>query len=469
MLSLPTNKPFPLGRFDCVRRTAENLDMAEVFFALGIFLLPYDAFPVMPSTYRPISIVPFFIALLFTLSAEGKSGIKLFGRRQFLVLGFFALTMCIGFFRALMGNIEFDGLFDTVITLGIGLFVYFCLSSFLKWKSSSESFETTIGWLFHLLSIAYIVPLLVGCLEALSLVGILPASVNATLIHFFGGNQAGRLTLTSFEASWASIHLAIAAFSNLFLYRKGRAAFHLVCFCTATVLFLFTNSMQGILVLGSSLLVYIFWYGKKRKRLAIVLKWLIVVAVGAVLLMSALRIYFNLSGSEAYYATRIINFTNINNLIHSDGSSFIRIVFPIIGMQMFLSSPVFGVGAGAFAQHLPVYISEFYPWSVRFDEIAWYINGSMTPSAVCLYTRALGELGIVGSVPFSAFLYSSLKCVNSLLLNGGAFALEAVFLVFFLVCSQLQFASFAFLPFWLALSLLDSADYLDACKDASRI
>lgn len=440
----------------CVKR---KISLAEVFFATGILLLPYDAFPIMPSTYRPISLVPFFISLLFIISDDGIRQIKLIGRRQLLILGFFALTFCGNAFRVLAGNIQPENYIDTIVTLVIGLLAYFCFTSYLRWRATQESFATTLDRLLHLLSVAYILPLFVGCLEAASLNGLLPSSVNVALISFFGGNQSYRLTLTSFEASWASIHLIIAALCNLFLYRKDKSAFHFVCFCVATVLFFLTNSMQGVMVLGCATAAFILWYGYKKKRLLVIFRWMLIVVGVFVTFLFVLRLYFESSGAETYFATRLVNFTDLTRLIHIDGSSFVRLIFPLIGLQMFMMHPVFGTGAGTFAQQLPKYISEYYPWSVQFEEISRYLNGTLTPSAVCLYTRALGELGLLGSALFFAFVCSSFRCIGNVASRGGLQGLHVVYLIFVLICTPLQFASYAYLPFWLALALLDFAGY----------
>lgn len=459
MLVQPKEASIPSKRADRTMRTLRRLDLADAFFVLGIFLLPYDAFPVMPSTYRPISIFPFAISLLFVISDVPGREIRIIDKRQLLVLAFFAMTICINAFRALCGDIQVDGFIDTALTLAIGVVVYFCISGYLKRRASREPLETTLNWLLHQLSAAYVIPLAIGCAEALSLGGLLPASVNSTLSGFFGGNQSSRLTLTSFEASWASIHLLIAALSNLFLYRRDKGVFHLGCFCIASLLFLYTNSMQGIMILACASVVFIFWYGYISGRILIILKWILLAALIFASILVAMRLYFVVSESNAYYATRLIYFTDIDHLIHTDGSSFVRLVFPIIGIQMLIANPAFGVGAGAFAQQLPFFIAEYYPWSLKFEEVAQYLSGSLVPSATCLYTRVLGECGVFGSIPFFAFLGSSLRCIGVVANRGGMHGVHMVYLVLVLICTQLQFASYAYLPFWLALALLDSAHY----------
>lgn len=44
-----------------------------LLFEIGIWMIPYDAMHVMPSTYAPISVYAFFLSLLITLvNRKGK-------------------------------------------------------------------------------------------------------------------------------------------------------------------------------------------------------------------------------------------------------------------------------------------------------------------------------------------------------------------------------------------------------------
>lgn len=64
-MSSPTSAP--VGR----RERIGDVTLAEALFVCGIMLLPYDAFPVFPSTYRPVAIIPLGLSLLLCL-ADGS-------------------------------------------------------------------------------------------------------------------------------------------------------------------------------------------------------------------------------------------------------------------------------------------------------------------------------------------------------------------------------------------------------------
>lgn len=444
----------------------QNLSVAEMLFAIGIFLIPYDAFPVMPSTYRPISIIPLILSLLFLVAGVGGRRVRVLGKRQLIILAFYALVLVINAFRAMLGDLAVDGYIDTMLTLTVGVLAYFSFSGFLTWKISKTSLNDTIDWLFRSLSAAYIIPLCVGFVECLSLAGILPGGIKDALHGFFGGNQPNRLTLTSYEASWASIHLLIAAVSNFCLYVRGKRYFHIVFAALAAVLFVYSSSMQGVLIISCASALYAIWYSYKKRRLLIFIKWVVIIVALVSLVLVSFVLFFTIAGNDAYYATRLLNFTSVDRLIHTDGSSFVRLVFPFICLQMFVTNPLFGVGAGAFAEALPAFIVEDYSWAIQFGEVARYLNGTLTPSAVSLYTRVIGELGLIGAIPFFSFLISSLRCVGKVASCDIPRGYHAVFLCMVLLCSQLQFASFAYLPFWLAAGFLDAAGRSDSQRES---
>ena len=60
--------------------------LSMLFFEVGIFLLPYDAMHVMPSTYRPISIY-FFLLSVFLLPTQKRYRIR--GKYYFALSIFF--------------------------------------------------------------------------------------------------------------------------------------------------------------------------------------------------------------------------------------------------------------------------------------------------------------------------------------------------------------------------------------------
>lgn len=433
-----------------MKKISKRTYLSDSFFKLGLLLLPYDALPVMPSTYRPIAVFPFLLAIIFYGIEKRKY--SLFTFRHNLLIIFVILTIFINLLRHLAGNLSFEGYLDTILTIAIGMISYFAFSIFLRQK---KPIDKMINWLFGILSIAYVVPVIVGSFEMLSLMGILPSEVNYILVSIFGGNQYNRLTVTSFEASWASIHLLISLISNLYLYKLYKKLHNLILIILSFILFLYTNSMQGILILCIASIIYIIMLSIKKNNSYLLIKWVLVILVLFFMFIAGLRWIFTYFDIDSYYATRILNFVDINHLIKNDASSFVRIMFPLICLQMFIDNPLFGIGAGGFAEYLPSYIYNSYPWALKFPEIMSYVNGSMIPSATCLYTRVFAELGIIGSLFFILFVLASCRNINKLynikIWQGSI----TIYFVIILLCVQFQFASYAYLPFWLALALLD--------------
>lgn len=435
-----------------MRRRMGDLELYEALFIIGLLLLPYDALHVLPSTYRPIAIVPLALSLLLCAVDNGFRSIR---KNQMLLLLFFGYVVVSSAAITLAIKGDSSSFLDVVISLGMGVVLFFSFSSVLRVKYDTLDLKGMLDWLFIWLSRAYTVPILVGLLEALSLIGLLPSFVNSGLVSFFGGNQSSRLTLTSYEASWASYHLLLAAISYCYVYQLRRGAFSAIAFVLSSLLFLYTQSMQGFLILAVAAVLYVVWYSKQKGNLLTLLKWVLTIAAVALVVFLVLTFIYSSQDASSYYARRLLGFVDVEHLVRTDGSSFVRLVFPVIGMQMFIDNPLFGVGGGSFASALPQYILDYYPWSLTFGEIQKDIAGILVPSAVSVYTRVFAEGGFLGALFFYGFLSSVLKGLGALGKGEGRLFIAA-FAAIAMICTVLQFASYAFAPFWLAMGLLDS-------------
>jgi hypothetical protein len=404
----------------------------------------------MPSTYRPISIFPLLLSLLFLVLSRKA---KLFGVGQRKLLVFYFYGILSSMIISLSVNDNKSAFFDFAVTLTIGVLVFFSASLFLKTKIKEIGFSETLSWLMDLIGKAYYLPLLVGLLESFSLLGFLPHDVDQFL-GLFGGFQSSRITITSVEASWASIHMLVAFCAYGYLFFKKRYKRHILAAMISLFLFLYTQSMQGVLVLFVSLIIFSIWYAVSRRSVLKLIKGAIGVAAIAVVIYLVLLAMFS-DVDKTYYTDRVLYFTSIDNLIRSDGSSFIRLCYPIIGLLMFRDYPVFGVGGGCFGQFLPEYIYENFPWSMEYAEVAHHVAGLTNPSAVSLFARVFAELGIFGVVLFFIFLVYVLKRIGKIR-NDSKHSLMFVLLAIIVLAMQLQFASFAYVSFWLVFGLLDA-------------
>lgn len=451
-----------------LKRTSEqkfcDATVAELLLIIGIVFIPYDALRLMPSEYRPIAIFPLLIALFFVF---GRREVALMSKSRALLL-LFAITATFSTcLLALQTNYGTSRVPSFVMTLSIGVSLFFAFSISFALMLRKLGLFGFLDWLFTWLSRAYVLPIAIGVIETLSLLGLIPSSVGASLSHFFGSDQEGRLTLTTYEASWASFHLLIAGFSFYYRYKLTSSLFHGGCFFVSLGLFLFSQSMQGFIVATIAAVVYVAWLSYKRNNLLTLIKWVSVTILGIVLLVVFLKDIYASKGQDTYYTRRLLGFEGVGSLIKSDGSSFVRIMFPVIGMQMFFDHFLLGIGGGMFASYLPEYIMANYPWAVSFGEIAQDLAGELVPSAVCLYTRIIAEQGVIGAFFFCIYSVNVFHGFNSLGDVAHWRVRITAFFLITLICMPFQFASYAFLPLWLSLGILDALCSYQAEYDAS--
>lgn len=440
-----------------LRRTPEqtfyDATVAELLLILGIMLIPYDAFRLMPSEYRPIAIFPLLVSLIFVF---GRREVALMSKSRVLLLLFAIVATFSTFLLTSQTNYGVDRVPSFVLTLSIGVLLFFAFSILFVLMLRKLGVNGFLDWLFTWLSRAYILPIAIGAIEALSLLGVFPSSISASLSHFFGSNQEGRLTLTTYEASWAAFHLLIAGFSFYYRYKSTSNVFHGACFLTSLGLFLFSQSMQGFIVATVAAIIFVIWLSYKQNNLLTLIKWVSLTVLCIFLLVIILKIIYTNQGQDTYYTRRLLGFEGVESLIKSDGSSFVRIMFPVMGMQMFFDHLLTGIGGGMFASYLPEYIFAYYPWAVSFGEIAQDLAGELVPSAVCLYSKIFAEQGIIGVSLFGAYFACVCHGFDSLGDVGNWKVRIAAFFLITLICMPFQFASYAFLPLWLALGVLDA-------------
>ena len=435
-----------------------------MLLVLSVVLLPYEAIKLLPSAYRPISLIPIAFLFMFALGSIGKGAARS-SQLKLLLFVLYALAASLVSY-ALSPYAELG---DFLITLAAGFISFVGLSSALSKKACGTSVDEHVLWFAKLLGKAFYIPLAVGVMEAFSLAGVLPTSVNEFLIGIFGGNQSSRLCITTYEASWASMQMLYIAPVYAFLFYRTRRKTYAVAFATSILLLLFTNSMQGAICGILGLLFFPFLYSYSKGDLLQLAKKGLPVIVVAVVVAGLFLAFILAAPGSSYYRSRVLGFVGLDQLIQSDASSFIRICYPLFCLALLRFSPLIGTGGGSFPDYLSGLIERYTPWAASgaMPEVTRQLTGGQSISAMCFYTRIIGELGVIGFVIFAVFLKSvlvKLKTVSSL--RGGALI---VLWVSMTLCLLFQFQSFAYLPFWLMLALLSSLLLADQTELASAI
>ena len=146
--------------------------------------------------------------------------------------------------------------------------------------------------------------------------------------------------------------------------------------------------------------------------------------------------------------------------LKKDISNQSRIGIQYANLVVFTENPVFGVGYGQQAYHAMFH----YPlWAKKnnweFKERYLNKNDPMFPPGYNLYVRLLAEMGIVGFLFFSFFLYTIVKQTNRIIKNqlsneekALAIILQVTFVGF--IFNWLQLDTFRMYGFWIGLAIL---------------
>lgn len=426
----------------------------RLFFLLMVFLLPYDAIPYIPSTYRPLALIPFVVCAIFSMPLFFKHSIAKSGFRYLL----FAAYALVNSLVSLYSGGDLDLFVDFALTLSLGAVFFLVVSQCFKEIASGLDLDSYVLWFSRLVAAVYWVPLCIGILEVLSLYGLLPLSVNHVLVELLGGNQSTRLTLTTYEASWASMHLIFCMPLYAYCYARTKLKRYAVSFAVAAGLFVATGSAQGFITAAAGLAASVLLIAYARKDILEVVKKMLPILVTVLAIVFVFYLAVTLLPNAGYVVSRVANFSGVEDLLHKDSSVYIRLCLPLAGLLMFLGSPVFGVGGGSFSVYLPKMLYTYFPWGVSLSEPAQIMAGVASPSAVCLYTRIAGELGSIGVALFAWALY---PCVANLkLLHDRKYTPIIIFFAL-VICLMLQFQSFSYLPYWIALGFFSG---LSSCR-----
>lgn len=419
----------------------------DYFIALGILLLPYDALHVLPSNYRPVSIFPFAAAVV-VLFVKRPSFYAPNYLKAFTVFIVYAILQSSIINGVVSPNLP--ALIDSVTTLVAAFVCFTVCATTLNLRARKHGPQAAVLWFTSIARVAYVVPIIVGIIEVLSLIGILPYSVKTTLNSIFG-SSSDRLCYTSSEASWAASQMLIG-FSVYFVsYYARRSKLDLAGMVGAICLTIMTLSAQGIITIGLSILLYAALRSYKTKSIKRFITPFCIVICAAILVYFLFIGLYDM-GYKNYFTVRIAEFSNIENLLHSDASSFIRIMHPLIALHMFLSSPLIGIGGGLYSFLYPTFLTGSFPWATTFSEVNSYVTGLAEASPISLYARILCEYGLIGMILFLTFLLLILKSLLSRD-RWDPYIRGVSMLVIVVLTIQLQFASFAFVPLWVALSL----------------
>lgn len=421
--------------------------LAEQFCVLGLFLLPYDALPVMPTHYRPVSVYFFSIAFVLFFFLEKRMQIAFDNVSKWLIY-FFAYSIPVGIATSLYYGNPLANVADHFAGFLMGLFTYLSLAFFFNRYNSVES---TIDQVTDILSYAYTLPIIVCVIEMLAIYTPFPISIKHVLNSIFGSWQANRICGSSSETSWMALHL-LTIMPVLYyrgFYKKERA--RKILFTCAVASFLACVSLKGFLILAIACVIFYLHQSAINKNLAgAVLKLLLLIVClwgGFCLLLYAAS-----QMESSYFTTRILNFStslSLRDILFLDGSVFIRCGFPLIAFQIFFDHPLFGTGAGSFAFMFRDYLLANFREALNYGEVLHYFKTG-TSANTTIYAKIFSEFGIIGALLYLRFYCFAL--LNSCIPKNSAILFWAAILL----ALPFQQGSYAYLPMWVGVALFVS-------------
>ena len=407
---------------------------------LAVFLIPFISLPVMPSVYRPIS--AYFLILPSVIFMLGYKKFDTFQDRVVALFVFY--TLIYGF---IAGYFSYDFIFSGYVTelaaVMIGMLAYIGFRYVFS--------EFGLEWFFRVSSFSYKFVVVIGFLEVLSLVGILPYGLKELINIAFSGKTHGRIQLTTMEAAWGARVLLFLFV--VYLYSKFDAGLKRIFFLSCGILlFLSTFSVAMMSYLALGLLFYLLMVYKFKGLI-----YLIVLSLFAYLSLVGLLMVVETFDLGGYHLNRIEallygDFYQLKDMLYYDQSIFIRIGYPVLAVYVYMDN-LFGVGLGQYSTYFSDYLMDLFGGSVlAFPEVFGdvYDNDGDPRS---LPAKVLSELSIIGLIFYFYIFYVaySRRCREY-----DSFKTLFICLAF---ASGFTIGTWAYMYVWMALAMMPASSH----------
>lgn len=422
--------------------------MFRLLLKLSLFLIPFDSIVhVMPSSYRPIVIYILLIVLISLVCSRKLIFLNKAGR-YILIFGVYSLTIPFlsGYYK--LGTI--GNYFDSFMTMLIGVMTFIVYyNEFYIYRLKASSTEEFVYIIYKYIAFGYQVAIVIGVLEMLSLMQVIPIQVSGLFKTVFGAITSTRASGTTREASWQSMHMLFCMPVFLYMYNYTKNKKYLWCLVFAMILFFFTGSLQGITILVACLGIYYFLISMIENKLLKFIKRLIAFIFFAIVILYLFIIFAQQLYDNNYVVVRLKYLTSISALVQNDGSSFVRIMYPVTSLIMWIKNPIFGVGPGNFGYYFKDLICTYFPWGLIHQNVAMDINRNEI-TTLFLYGKILCEYGIVSFVFFMLGLSNSFKGIKKI--KNIKHYKAILLLASYAIGSVIQFGSLSYVQFWLILA-----------------
>jgi hypothetical protein len=417
---------------------------------LALITLPIDAFiGLFPSTYRPLSIVFLMFAFIvqFTrLIDELKLNTIIFiiKRYGFLIV-FILFSLIVSYYRTVQFDLPLGGFVNSLLTFAIGSMTFISFDLFFRLlKEYNIEFELWISSLFTFVAWIYTPLVLWGFVEVFIFFRLLPLELKQGIVQFFARKSYIRVQWLSGEPSWAAMQIL---FSIPFLaYQSILNHRYKLIVWLAVILLILSFSIQGLFsMIIAGCLAVIFLRPKWIVKIVLLL-------IGVLILSLVVYYMASILFPSMYFLNRIqkaMNVASLGDLIYVDGSVAIRILYPYSALILAKIYPWIGVGVGNFRYFFPSVVKFRLPRLHRYQEVKSNIS-RLNANPKNLYTRLIGETGLIGSFMFTWFI---VDCVKPAFKSRSQHREWVILIMIVVFSNMLQFDSFAYVPLWLVLAI----------------
>jgi hypothetical protein len=366
--------------------------MKNKLFLIIVLLLPFDHFIYAPGGYlKQLAIYPIFFYFFYYLR-EMK-----IGKAQIVIL---LLTL---FNSILFSLIKNDFSQSTKIIFVVVVFnIIFMLFNHAKKTINLDTFIKYIVW-------SSIIPIIFGLYQIQSIFTGFQLSFINDFIGFISGNisnNIGRLSYFQSEPAYAGIYLNIVLFLSFINFPSPNRYLKLIYSSIILLMIIFTGSVFSYFIFLFGVLGYLLCYRKH------VLKYILIIFT--VFLFTGVS-FFNqiIDGyamSKLNSLSSIFSDNEFLDIVSLDQSIFIRIMQPIMGLEIALNSYFLPLGienSYFFYPDLYLEYSAYLPNSTT--QIEPIINREIRTSPNNLFVKILIEFGIIGFVYFIVFWIKMMK------------------------------------------------------------
>jgi len=390
-----------------------NIPLADILFLFGLGFLPLDSAPFFPvgTQNRPIAFV-FFLSFLFihlTFRQKlSRAGVKF----TLAFLGISVYNLIVYFTN---GFYEFpEVLVKTAVVTPVAFVMGLAAIEFFHKNAVRGNMENLLNQIARAFLISFVIILPVIVIQGLARLELLDSNFVTTVTSRFSYRSVpDRIQGVSGETAQSLRYLFLFAIFFLYGLKKGIGR------CIALLILVITalsGSVFGIAFLFVVVLVhfsiFIFPRFDFRKFAELIVFTFVVLALGQML-------FLEFANEYTLNKVRLLSgiLSNVENFgfelaSAGDGSTFLRLMNPVIGWYIFIDSNYTGVGAHAY--HIPyiAIVSEYYPYALNFDAINSVAIGESYMTAKSMVAKVLAEFGVIGATLTLFLFYTSYKSLS---------------------------------------------------------